>query len=301
MSSKKLVSELIYLLVIPLVCFGGIMFFRERFYSFVTAALAILTVAGYFLHFEKKHSDSTQLVIIAAMTALSVFGRIVFSFLPGFKPCTAIVIITALYMGRESGFMTGAMTALISNFYFGQGTWTPFQMLVWGLTGYFAGMLADKLIKSKPLLVTFGIISGAAFSLIMDLWSCLWADNAFVLSRYLALVGSSAFFTLIYAVSNVFFLLVLSKPFGRIFKRLDKKYGLKIRPTKLCPVGLLLSPRGVHCYVRRFFAHKKLWYYSCTYWHDSRRCRRHKKLSKARNGCEKYLLQNREPYTCKQR
>lgn len=88
MSSKKLVSGLIYLLVIPLVCFGGIMFFRERFYSFVTAALAILTVAGYFLHFEKKHSDSTQLVIIAAMTALSVFGRIVFSFLPGFKPCT---------------------------------------------------------------------------------------------------------------------------------------------------------------------------------------------------------------------
>ncbi len=83
MSSKKLVSGLIYLLVIPLVCFGGIMFFRERFYSFVTAALAILTVAGYFLHFEKKHSDSTQLVIIAAMTALSVFGRIVFSFLPG--------------------------------------------------------------------------------------------------------------------------------------------------------------------------------------------------------------------------
>lgn len=227
MSSKKLVSGLIYLLVIPLVCFGGIMFFRERFYSFVTAALAILTVAGYFLHFEKKHSDSTQLVIIAAMTALSVFGRIVFSFLPGFKPCTAIVIITALYMGRESGFMTGAMTALISNFYFGQGAWTPFQMLVWGLTGYFAGMLADKLIKSKPLLVIFGIISGAAFSLIMDLWSCLWADNAFVPSRYLALVGSSAFFTLIYAVSNVFFLLVLSKPFGRIFKRLDKKYGLK--------------------------------------------------------------------------
>lgn len=196
MSSKKLVSGLIYLLVIPLVCFGGIMFFRERFYSFVTAALAILTVAGYFLHFEKKHSDSTQLVIIAAMTALSVFGRIVFSFLPGFKPCTAIVIITALYMGRESGFMTGAMTALISNFYFGQGAWTPFQMLVWGLTGYFAGMLADKLIKSKPLLVTYGIISGAAFSLIMDLWSCLWADNAFILSRYLALVGSSAFLPL---------------------------------------------------------------------------------------------------------
>ena len=97
MSSKKLVSGLIYLLVIPLVCFGGIMFFRERFYSFVTAALAILTVAGYFLHFEKKHSNSTQLVIIAAMTALSVFGRIVFSFLPGFKPCTAIVIIIGLY------------------------------------------------------------------------------------------------------------------------------------------------------------------------------------------------------------
>ena len=226
MRGKRLVSVMIYLLAIPIVCFGGLIFFRERFYSFVTAALALLTVAGYFLHFEKKQSESTQLVIIAAMTALSVFGRIVFSFLPGFKPCTAVVIITALYMGSESGFMTGAMTALISNFYFGQGAWTPFQMLVWGLTGYFAGVFAKSLKNSRPLLVVYGIVSGAAFSLIMDLWSCLWADNAFVLERYLTLVGSSAVFTLIYAVSNVFFLLVLSKPFGRIFKRLDKKYGI---------------------------------------------------------------------------
>ena len=71
--------------------------------------------------------------------------------------------------------------------------------------------------------MTFGIISGAAFSLIMDLWSCLWADNAFILMQIpCPLLARSAFFTLIYAVSNVFFLLVLSKPFGRIFKRLDK-------------------------------------------------------------------------------
>ncbi len=76
-------------------------------------------------------------------------------------------------------------------------------MLVWGLTGYFAGMLADKLIKSKPLLVTFGIISGTAFSLIMDLWSCLWADNAFILSRYLALVGSSAFYPYVRSFQRV--------------------------------------------------------------------------------------------------
>lgn len=221
-ASAKL-SNIIYLAIVPLVCFGGIVLFRERFYSFVTAVLAIICLGGYFLRFERRESPAAQLVIIAAMTALSVFGRICFSFLPGVKPCTALIIITAMYMGRETGFMTGAMTALISNFYFGQGAWTPFQMLIWGLTGYVAGMLANILKGRRLVLIIFSAISGIAFSLIMDVWSVLWADNGFNLGRYLTMVASSAWFTFVYAVSNAVFVRVLEKPLGRVFGRLGKK------------------------------------------------------------------------------
>lgn len=224
--SKNTVSNLIFLLLIPLLCIAGLLIFRDKLYAWLSVGITVLCCAGYFLHFERKEIKSAQLAIIAAMTALSVFGRMCFAFLPGFKPCTALVIITGMYFGRESGFMTGAMTALISNFYFGQGAWTPFQMLVWGLTGYAAGMLAERLKKSRSMLLLFGAVSGPAFSLIMDLWSCIWADNGFVLSRYLTLVASSAWFTLIYAVSNTVFLFLLEKPLGRIFTRLDRKYNI---------------------------------------------------------------------------
>ena len=75
------------------------------------------------------------MVIAAVITALCVVGR----FIPFFKPIAALTIIAAVYLGGETGFMVGAMAALMSNFYFGQGPWTPFQMLAWGMIGLIAG------------------------------------------------------------------------------------------------------------------------------------------------------------------
>jgi energy-coupling factor transport system substrate-specific component len=149
---------------------------------------------------------------------------VLFAAIPGFKPCTAIIIIAGIYFGRQQGFTVGALTALISNIYYGQGMWTPFQMTVWGLTGFFSGIFSKALQKSKPLLIIFGIISGVAFSLIMDLWSCLWADKTVILSRYLTLITTSAPFTLTYALSNTVFLLLFNKPARRIFTRIKKKF-----------------------------------------------------------------------------
>lgn len=70
-----------------------------------------------FVSFERKQHTATKLVLIAVMVALSVVGRMLFFYVPGFKPVTAMVIITAIYFGGEAGFMTGALTALISNFF----------------------------------------------------------------------------------------------------------------------------------------------------------------------------------------
>lgn len=63
--------------------------------------------------------------------------------LPNFKPCSAIIIITAVAFGPEAGFLTGALTAFVSNFIFGQGPWTPWQMFTWGLVGFLAGILQN--------------------------------------------------------------------------------------------------------------------------------------------------------------
>ena len=86
----------------------------------------------FILVFDKKRPQARELVPIAVMAAIAVVGRTVFEIipLPNFKPCSAIIIITAVAFGPEAGFLTGALTAFVSNFIFGQGPWTPWQMFL---------------------------------------------------------------------------------------------------------------------------------------------------------------------------
>ena len=226
MSAKKAIKYICVFLVAPLIVLSGVFFFGDRRYAFISLALSVVACIPFFVSFERGKNDSRRIVIIAVMTALSVAGRFVFAPIPFFKPVTAIVIITAIYLGSEAGFITGAFSAVVSNFYFGQGPWTPFQMLAWGLIGFIAGLLAERLVKSKVLLVIYGALSGVAFSFIMDVWTTLWADGTFNLARFFASITTAAPFTAVYMVSNVIFLLLLTKPIGSKLQRLKTKYGI---------------------------------------------------------------------------
>lgn len=223
---KKCLSYIILCLIVPAVVLGGALLFKEKQYAWISLCVTVLSCIPFFLHFEHSENDVRKLILIAVMVAISVIGRFIFAPIPGFKPVTAMVVITAMYFGGEAGFMTGALSAVISNFYFGQGPWTPFQMFSWGIVGFLAGVIADPLKKSKIVLVVYAIVSGVLYSLLMDVWTVLWADGYFNLSRYAAAVISAAQFTIIYAVSNVIFLLVFSKPIGKILERIKEKYRL---------------------------------------------------------------------------
>ena len=223
---KKVFPYLIYAVAFPLLAIGGAFIFKDKFYSWITLAAVLLACLPFFISFEKKETDAKTLILISVMIALSVVGRFIFSPLPGFKPVTAMTVLTAMYFGSDAGFMTGALTAVISNFYFGQGPWTPFQMFSWGIIGLLAGIFAEKLKKSKVFLSVFGALAGVLYSLLMDIWTVLWADGYFNFARYLAALVSSLQFTVIYAVSNVIFLLLLSKPTGKILQRVKTKYGI---------------------------------------------------------------------------
>lgn len=226
MTAKKVIKYLCVFLVAPLIVLCGVFFLGDRKYAFVSLALSVVACIPFFVSFEKGKNDARRIVIIAVMTALSVAGRFVFAPIPFFKPVTAIVIITAIYLGAEAGFITGAFSAVVSNFYFGQGPWTPFQMFAWGLIGFLAGLLAKRLLESKVLLIIFGAFSGVVFSFIMDVWTTLWADGTFNIARFIASITTAAPFTVVYMVSNVIFLLLLTKPIGRKLQRLKTKYGI---------------------------------------------------------------------------
>lgn len=221
---KKRLSYIILCFVIPTVVLSGALIFKEKQYAWISLCVTVLSSVPFFLHFEHSENDVRRLTVIAVMVAISVIGRFIFAPIPGFKPVTATVVITAMYFGSEAGFMTGALSAVISNFYFGQGPWTPFQMFSWGIVGFIAGVAADPLKRSRIALVIYAVVSGLLYSLLMDVWTVLWADGYFNISRYIAAVISAVQFTVVYAVSNVVFLLLFAKPIGKVLERVKKKY-----------------------------------------------------------------------------
>ncbi len=219
---RRWLRVLLPAVVMPAVVLGGALVLDERRHLFVSVAVAACAVLLFLAGIERRRIGSRRMVIAAVMIALCVVGRLI----PFFKPVTALTVITAIYLGGETGFLVGAMSALISNFYFGQGPWTPFQMLAWGLIGLFAGLLARPLKKSRAFLLCYGLLSGLLFSLVMDVWTVLWYNGRFDPALWLAAMGTALPHTVLYAVSNFAFLWLLARPIGEKLERVRIKYGL---------------------------------------------------------------------------
>lgn len=223
----RLIIGVISVLLIILTAFLGVYLFKNRRYNLISSMIAVFSALPFIVSFEKRNRASGELVIISVMSAISVMGRAVFAAVPGFKPVTAITVITGSCFGPEAGFMTGAVSAVASNIFFGQGPWTPFQMIVWGLIGYISGFVGKtRLFENKLFLSLFGVISGALFSLVMNFQTLLSVEGELSLSRFLAVNASSLPFTIIYALSNVVFLLALYNPFVKKLNRIKIKYGI---------------------------------------------------------------------------
>ena len=223
--SKKLRDTLRIVLpfiVMPALVLLGAVVLREKQHLIVSLGMACMALLFFLTGFEKRKTGGRRMVIVSVMTALCIVGR----FIPLFKPVTALTIITAMYLGGEAGFLVGALAAALSNFYFGQGPWTPFQMLAWGFIGLIAGWMADPLKAHRWLLLAYGVLAGAAYSLIMDVWNVLWYAGSLDWSLYAASVATALPHTILYAASNLAFLYFLARPFGEKMERVKLKYGV---------------------------------------------------------------------------
>lgn len=224
---KFVVTSIIILIIIPLCLVIGVTLWENRRYNILSLIIALFACVPFFISFEKKIPKPREILIIAVMSAIGVAGRAAFIWAPAFKPVTAIVAITGFAFGPAAGFLTGATTAITSNILFGQGPWTPFQMFTWGLLGYLAGILGrTKWKEYKITLILFGLISGILYSFIMDIWTVISYDGEFTWRRYLTVAGTSIPFTATYAISNIFFFLILTKPIAEKLNRIKIKYGI---------------------------------------------------------------------------
>lgn len=144
--------------------------------AFGWATIAIPTVlAASFWALERKPMPLAEIGIIVALVALACVLRFLRIPIQGLQFTSWLVILTGISLGAESGFLAGALIPFISNFWLGQGAWTPWQMLAWGLLGALAGWLMHAEWARKPwAMALFGLLSGWAYGLIMNIETFLY-------------------------------------------------------------------------------------------------------------------------------
>ncbi len=229
LTKRTLWSAFLIFLLIPFTIYsGGFVFGNRRYY--LTSLLVILeTMIPFYMMFESRKPRARELVVISVLCAIGVAGRAAFFMLPQFKPVAALVIIAGVCFGGETGFLVGAVTGFISNFFLGQGPWTPWQMFSFGIIGFISGILFRKgfLKQSKTVLCIFGFLSTLIiYGGIMNPASILmWQHHItweMIATSYIAAIPLD----LIHSFSTAFFLWFISEPMIEKIERIKVKYGL---------------------------------------------------------------------------
>lgn len=228
MKRATLFSLLTLLVLIPATLFLGTQL-RGKWH-YLTSTLVILeAMLPFFLTFEARRPQARELVIIAVMAALAVAGRVAIP-VPNFKAITGIVMIAGMAFGPQAGFMTGAVSAFASNFFYAQGPWTPWQMLAYGMGGFLAGILfsrkpAERLDWLKQTLFAF-------FAVMLMVGPLLDTCTVFTTGSKISWRFAAAVYlaglphNVIHGASCAATVLLLGKPMLTKLNRIKTKYGI---------------------------------------------------------------------------
>ncbi|MCL1828817.1 MAG: ATP-binding cassette domain-containing protein [Oscillospiraceae bacterium] len=228
-SKRTVAAAAMILIAVPCTIWAGSYLFGDRKYYFISLLIILETMLPFALVFENRKPQARELAVIAVLCAIAVAGRAAFFMLPQFKPVVALVIIAGVAFGGEAGFLVGAMTGFVSNFFFGQGPWTPYQMFALGIIGFLAGICFRKgLLRRTPLsLAVFGafatlIVYGGIMNPAQVLIFQSPPEKAMLIAAYLQGIP----FDLVHAAATVTFMLIIAKPMLEKLDRVKSKYGL---------------------------------------------------------------------------
>lgn len=143
------ITALLIFLVIPALIALTVFLGSKRLYMPLSILILVMVMAPFFMIFERRRPRAREVVLIAMMSALTVASHTFFHIAFPVQIGTAMVIISGISLGPEAGFLIGAMSRFVCNFYMGQGAWTPWQMLCWGLLGFLAGLAFNREISEE--------------------------------------------------------------------------------------------------------------------------------------------------------
>ena len=192
-------------------------------WGLVATILVALTIAAFFFEFETAALSSKEIALVGMLSTLSAVVRIPFAAIPSVQPCTFLIICSGYVFGPVVGFMVGAVTALVSNFFLGHGVWTPFQMFAWGMAGITAACLR-RFNPGLKYLVAFSIAWGYVFGAIMNIW--FWASFVYPLTpkTFLVYQLSSVWFDTLHAIGNAVLMGLFGKKTMAILERFRERF-----------------------------------------------------------------------------
>lgn len=202
--------------------------------SYYFSALVIIAVALvlFVLSFEKRKPRTREVILMAVMVSIAVVGRLVFFAVPHIKPCAAIIIIVGMMLGKQAGFLCGVLTAFISDFFFGVGPWTPFQMIAFGLIGLLAAVFFNpktvETTKGFVAVLIYGFVATfIIYGLIMDTATVMMFTDKVKWTSLLATYATGLIYNIIHAASTVAFLWLLARVMQRKLQRMMLKYNIQ--------------------------------------------------------------------------
>lgn len=206
-----------------------VLFAKSINYYISSIVVLVLSMLPLFAVFEAKSLTARDLTLTATLIALAVVGRAAFYLIPQVKPIAAIVIASAVCLGSQRGYIIGAFSAFVSNFIFGQGIWTPFQMVALGTVGLLAGLVFQRLKVNRYTLSVVGFfLASFVYGIIVDMSTVLSVyGNNITLKGALSVYASGAVFNLVFGVSTAVFLFLFGMPFITKIERISTKYAIK--------------------------------------------------------------------------
>jgi len=186
--------------------------------------IIVVALALQYLGFECSPVSTREIGVIAVLAALAAAGRVPFALVPSLQPTTFLVIVSGFVLGPRAGFMIGATAGLVSNFFLGQGPWTPIQMLAWGLVGAVSGILGMVMPHTGRLgMSIFSFVWGYLFGWLLNIWFWACFVQPLTWQSLLATFSASLLFDTIHATGNLFFFLVFGSTAIKILKRFKRK------------------------------------------------------------------------------
>jgi energy-coupling factor transport system substrate-specific component len=205
--------------------------------SLVLVAVAALTGLWWY---ERRRPPAKLVAVVATLAALGVAARVLFAAVPNVQGTTDVALLSGYVLGPAPGFMVGALAALASNVFLGQGPWTPWQMVGWGAAGVAGALLATISRRRAGRLTLAGAcaLAGLAFGAWMDLFTLIAFTATPSADGYVAIAGISLPFNAAHAIGNAALALAFGPAFVRVLERFRRRLDVRWESAPARPRGL---------------------------------------------------------------